>query len=81
MKVIYDKESDTLSIILSQGKVAMSDEVREGLILDYDKAGHLVSLELLDASEEIREPESVEFALATEPAPSLLKEKPARYGK
>ncbi len=81
MKVIYDKESDTLSIILSQGKVAMSDEVREGLILDYDKAGHLVSLELLDASEEIREPESVEFALATEPAPSLLKEKPAKYGK
>ena len=81
MKVIYDKESDTLSIILSQGKVAISDEVREGLILDYDKAGHLVSLELLDASEEIREPESVEFALATEPAPSLLKEKPARYGK
>ena len=81
MKVIYDKESDTLSIILSQGKVATSDEVRDGLILDYDKAGHLVSLELLDASEEIREPESVEFALATEPAPSLLKEKPAKYGK
>ena len=81
MKVIYDKESDTLSIILSQGKVAMSDEVREGLILDYDKAGHLVSLELLDALEEIREPEFVEFALATEPAPSLLKEKPAKYGK
>ena len=81
MKVIYDKESDTFSIILSRGKAAMSDEVREGLILDYDKAGHLVSLELLDASQEIRDPESVEFALATEPASSLLKEKPARYGK
>ena len=81
MKVIYDKESDTLSIILSEGKVAVSDEVREGLILDYDKAGHLVSLELLDALEEIRQPESVEFALATEPAPALLKEKPAKYGK
>ena len=50
MKVIYDKETDTLSIILRQGTVSESDEVREGMILDYDKAGQLVSIELLDAS-------------------------------
>jgi uncharacterized protein YuzE len=64
MKMIYDKETDTLSIILRPGAVAESDEVREGLILDYDKAGRLVSLELLDASEQVRQPQSVEFALA-----------------
>ena len=64
MKMIYDKETDTLSIILRPGAVAESDEVREGLILDYDKTGRLVSLELLDASEQVREPRSVEFALA-----------------
>jgi uncharacterized protein YuzE len=64
MKMIYDKETDTLSIILRPGAVAESDEVREGLILDYDKAGRLVSLELLDASEQVRQPRSVEFALA-----------------
>lgn len=64
MKVIYDKETDTMSIILRPGAVAESDEVREGLILDYDKAGRLVSIELLDASEQIRQPQSVEFALA-----------------
>ena len=81
MKVIYDKESDTLSIILSDGKVAVSDEAREGLILDYDKGGRLVSLELLDASEAVRQPESVEFALSAEPAPALLKEKSVKYGK
>ncbi len=49
---------------LRPGAVAESDEVREGLILDYDKAGRLVSLELLDASEQVRQPQSVEFALA-----------------
>jgi uncharacterized protein YuzE len=81
MKVIYDRETDTLSIILSDGKVAVSDEVREGLILDYNKAGRLVSLELLDASEQIRQPESVEFALATEPSPALVKEKRSKYGR
>ncbi len=64
MKVIYDKETDTLSIVLRAGKVAQSDEVREGLILDYDKAGRLLSLELLDASEQVNSPRSVEFALA-----------------
>ncbi len=64
MKVIYDKETDTLSIILRGGKVAESDEVREGLIFDYDKSGRLISLELLDASEQVNRPHAVEFALA-----------------
>jgi uncharacterized protein YuzE len=64
MKVIYDKETDTLSIILRPGKVAESDEARPGLILDYDKSGALISIELLDASEQVKAPQSVEFALA-----------------
>jgi uncharacterized protein YuzE len=64
VKVIYDKETDTLSIILRKGKVAESDEAQSGLILDYDKAGRLISLELLDASQQIQSPQSVEFALA-----------------
>ena len=64
MKVIYDKETDTLSIILRDGKIAESDEAQPGLILDYDKAGRLVSLEVLDASEQVQAPQSVEFAFA-----------------
>ena len=63
MKVIYDRETDTLSIILRSGAVAESDEPRDGMILDYDKSGRLVSIELLDASEQVRHPETVEFAL------------------
>lgn len=66
MKVIYDKETDTLSIILRPGKVAESDEPREGLILDYDKSGRLLSIEVLDASDQVKSPQSVEFALAAE---------------
>jgi uncharacterized protein YuzE len=64
MKVIYDKETDTLSIVLQAGKIAESDEVRPGLIVDYDKAGRIVSLEVLDASEQVNRPHVVEFALA-----------------
>jgi uncharacterized protein YuzE len=61
---MWDKETDTLSIILRPGKVAESDELRPSLILDYDKAGRLVSLELLDASEQFKAPQSIEFALS-----------------
>jgi uncharacterized protein YuzE len=64
MKVIYDKETDTLSIVLRPGKVAESKEARPGVILDYDKAGRLLSIELLDASKQVQAPQSVEFALA-----------------
>jgi YD repeat-containing protein len=64
VKVIYDKETDTLSIIFRNGKVAESDEPRPGVILDYDKAGRIVSIELLDASEQVSGPQSVEFAVA-----------------
>ena len=63
MKLIYDKQTDTLSIILRDIPVAESDEIREGIILDYDKEGHIVSLELLDASEYVAEPVSVAYEL------------------
>jgi len=64
MKVIYDKDTDTLSIILRTGKVVESDEPQDGLIIDYDKSGRLLSIELLDASEQVRQPHLVEFALS-----------------
>src|SRR5258708_1510284 len=62
MKVIYDRETDTLSIILRPGKVAESDEVREGLVFDYDRAGRNLSIEMLDASDQVRRPQSAGFA-------------------
>lgn len=82
MRVIYDRETDTLSIILREGRVVESDEAGEGLILDYDKGGRLVSLEMLDASERIEHPQSVEFAFAGRTtAATAVRDRPAkRYG-
>lgn len=62
MSVIYDRKADTLTIIMRNGSVSESDQIRPGLILDYDKAGRLVSVELLDASEKVKSPETIEFA-------------------
>ena len=59
MKVIYDNDTDTLTIILADRKVEESDEDKEGVILDYDKDGNLISLEIHEASKRIPEPASV----------------------
>lgn len=64
MKVIYDRDSNTLSVILKDALVEESDETNEGIILDYDAQGDLVSLEILDASRRIAQPEGIEFQLA-----------------
>jgi YD repeat-containing protein len=64
MKVIYDRETDTLTIILADALVAESDEDKPGVILDYDASGNLVSLEVLDASRRVTLPSSIEYQVA-----------------
>ena len=63
MKVIYDRKTDTLSVIFSETFVAESDEDKPGIILDYDDAGSLVSLEILDASRRVSMPERIEYQI------------------
>jgi uncharacterized protein YuzE len=64
MRVIYDPKTDTLTIILKEVPVAESDEEKPGLILDYDAAGDMVSLEILDASRRAVEPTKITYELA-----------------
>ena len=61
MKVNYDPETDTLTIVLGEAPVVESDEEKPGIILDYDISGNLVSLEILDASQRIAVPNGIEY--------------------
>ena len=61
MKVIYDPGTDTLTIVLSDKPVAESDEDKPGIILDYDAAGNLISMEILDASQRVPLPTRIEY--------------------
>ncbi len=61
MKVSFDPETDTLTIIFSNATVTESDEDKPGVILDYDQSGNLVSLEIMDASERISLPSRIEY--------------------
>ena len=64
MKVIYDRETDTLTVIFTETPIAESDEDKPGVILDYDAAGNLVSLEILDASHRVTAPSRIEYQVA-----------------
>jgi len=61
MRVIYDERTDTLTIIFSDSPVVESDEEKPGVILDYDREGHLVSLEILDASRRVVSPTRIDY--------------------
>jgi uncharacterized protein YuzE len=64
MKVIYDRDTDTLTVIFSDVPVAESDEDKPGVILDYDANGNLVSLEILDASRRVNVPSKIEYQVS-----------------
>ncbi len=62
MKATYDQRTDTLTLVLKEGAaVAESDEDKPGIILDYDAEGHLVSLEVLDASKRVSHADRVDL--------------------
>jgi len=64
MKVIYDRETDILTIIFNETLVAESDEDKPGVILDYDTNGNLISLEIMDASKRVNVPSKIEYQMA-----------------
>ncbi len=63
LKVNYDAETDTRTVVFRDVPVAESDEDKPGVILDYDAAGNRISIEVLNASMRVQGPRSV--ALAT----------------
>lgn len=65
MRVTYNPEVDVLRIVLSQAAIEESDEGKPGVILDYDKDGNIVGLEILEASKRMENPRSVEYAVTS----------------
>lgn len=64
MKVIYDRDTDSLTVIFTEAPIAESDEDKPGVVLDYDADGNLVSLEILDASRRVNVPGKIEYQVS-----------------
>jgi uncharacterized protein YuzE len=63
MKVTYDPEVDVLRILFRDAPIEESDENKPGVILDYDKDGNVVGLEVLNASQRVENPRGVDYAV------------------
>ncbi len=50
MKISYDPKTDSLYIHLSEKAAADSEEVGDGILLDYDEQGNVVGIDLQHAS-------------------------------
>ena len=50
MKISYDKATDSLYIHLADRASVESDEVKDGVVLDFDATGALVGIDVQHAS-------------------------------
>ena len=53
MKVTVDKEADAVYMRISDTRIHDSEEVKPGVILDYDEQNNLVGIEILRISERV----------------------------
>lgn len=53
MKIEYSKSVDALYIKLREARIVDSMDIEEGVTADLDEKGHIVGLEILDASEKL----------------------------
>ena len=47
MRIKVDQENDALYLRLDERAIIESEEVKPGVILDYDEAGQVIGIELL----------------------------------
>ena len=63
MKIEYDQQADAMYIRLRAGTVAESDEVRPGVVLDFDSNGRVLGIEMIDVSERTDNPRELAMEL------------------
>jgi uncharacterized protein YuzE len=53
MKTIYDAKADALYVRFADARGVESEEVTDGLVLDFDADGRIVAIEVLDAKKHL----------------------------
>ncbi|MEM2026593.1 MAG: DUF2283 domain-containing protein [Candidatus Bathyarchaeia archaeon] len=49
-RIRYEPDADALYIWIREGRVADSEEVSDGVIIDYDEEGNILGIEILEFS-------------------------------
>jgi uncharacterized protein YuzE len=56
MHVRVDREADAVYLNLTDRAITESEEVADGIVVDYDAQGRIVGVEILDASKRTDDP-------------------------
>ena len=56
MRVRVDRQADAVYLNLTDHEIVESEEVADGIVVDYDAEGRIVGLEILDASRRTGDP-------------------------
>ena len=67
MKIEYSKNADALYVYFREVKVAKSKEVENCVVVDFDRHGHIVGIEILDASKRLKPYELVNVTIENLP--------------
>ena len=67
VRVEYDPKADAMYVWLRKARYEISEELAENVIIDLDKSGRIIGIEILDASENLGK-ELVSKILRTEKA-------------
>ena len=54
MEIRYDKEVDAMYIKLSEGRYLESEELEDGVIIDFSDEGKIIGLEILNVRSKIK---------------------------
>jgi uncharacterized protein YuzE len=56
MRVRVDQQADAVYVNLTDRSIKDSEEVADGIVVDYDDEGRIVGVEILDASKRTEDP-------------------------
>jgi uncharacterized protein YuzE len=67
MKIEYSKNIDALYIRLREATIGDSIDIEQGVTIDLDDQGHIVGIEILDASEKMEISDLVNISIENLP--------------
>ena len=53
VKIEYSKPADALSVSIREIEVARSEDIQDGVVVDFDDKGQIVGIEILDVSSKL----------------------------
>ena len=59
MRLRVDRKADAVYLNLTDATIDASEEVADGIVVDYDAAGRIVGVEILDASKRTGDPQAL----------------------